>query len=83
MTLVEVEGLNIAIGSTRVVDGASFAIAAGETLGLVGESGSGKTMTALALAGLLPQVARAAGRIRFGARNLDPANARDWAGLRG
>jgi ABC-type glutathione transport system ATPase component len=83
MTLVEVEGLNIEIGGTRVVDGASFSIAAGETLGLVGESGSGKTMTALALAGLLPPVARAAGRIRFGTQNLDTANARDWAGLRG
>jgi peptide/nickel transport system ATP-binding protein len=83
MTLVALEGLNVDIAGTRVVVDASFAIEAGETLGLVGESGSGKTMTALALAGLLPPVARANGRIRFGDRTLNPANAHDWAGLRG
>ncbi len=37
-----------------VVRSVSFALAAGETLGIVGESGSGKSVTALALMGLLP-----------------------------
>lgn len=41
-------------GVARVVEGVSFGIEAGKTLGLVGESGSGKSVTALSLARLLP-----------------------------
>ena len=48
-------------GVTRAVDGVSFHIREGETLGLVGESGSGKSMTALSLLRLLPEAARIVG----------------------
>ena len=41
----------------KVVDGVSFTVPAGGSVGLVGESGSGKTMTSLAIMGLLPTVA--------------------------
>ena len=44
-------------GIVRAVDGVSFALREGETLGLVGESGCGKTMTGLAVLRLLPEPA--------------------------
>ncbi len=52
------------------VDGVSFKVDAGETLGLVGESGSGKSATSLALLGLLPGSAQVDGRIVFEGRDL-------------
>ncbi len=51
--LLEVEDLFVAFGHAPAVDGISFTVAPGETLGLVGESGCGKSTTALALMRLL------------------------------
>ena len=50
-------------GLVRALDGVSFSLDAGQTLGLVGESGCGKSVTALSIMGLLP---RPAGKIASG-----------------
>ncbi|MCA9153425.1 MAG: ATP-binding cassette domain-containing protein [Planctomycetales bacterium] len=55
-------------GVTRAVDGVSFAIHPGETLGLVGESGCGKSTTARAIVNLLRPTN---GMIEFGGRRID------------
>ncbi|GAB1332071.1 dipeptide/oligopeptide/nickel ABC transporter permease/ATP-binding protein [Streptomyces sennicomposti] len=57
-------------GDTRVVDGISFTVREGETLGLVGESGCGKSITSLAIMGLLARNARAEGEILYRGRDL-------------
>ncbi len=62
-------------GVTRAVDGVSFEVAAGETLGIVGESGCGKSVTALSVMRLLPEkVARiVGGSILFDGQDLADA----------
>ena len=56
--LLEIEGLKTYFhtdeGVAKAVDGVSYAIRPGETLGVVGESGSGKSVTALSILQLLP-----------------------------
>ena len=59
MALLEVKDLQTHFftreGVVRAVDGVSFQVEKGKTLGIVGESGCGKSVTALSIMGLLPQ----------------------------
>ena len=59
-------------GIARAVDGVSFTLDKGETLGLVGESGCGKSVTSLSIMQLIPQPPGeiVSGEIYFGGRDL-------------
>jgi peptide/nickel transport system ATP-binding protein len=74
-------------GGTRVikaVDGVSFTLREGETLGLVGESGSGKTTTCLSIVGLLPKAARiVGGRVDFEGEDLTAKSQGELRKIRG
>jgi oligopeptide/dipeptide ABC transporter ATP-binding protein len=66
--LLEIERIEVAIGTLRLLDGISLTVDRGKILGLVGESGSGKSLTALAALGLLPLIG---GRVTGGAVRFD------------
>jgi oligopeptide/dipeptide ABC transporter ATP-binding protein len=74
-------------GGTRVVkavDGVSFTLGKGETIGLVGESGCGKTTTCLSIVGLLPPAARiVGGNIEFAGDELTTKRPREMRRIRG
>jgi peptide/nickel transport system ATP-binding protein len=71
-------------GGTRVLDGVSFEVGAGEIVALVGESGSGKTMAARAALRLLPPGLRqTGGRIALGGTDLGALSPDEMRRLRG
>ncbi len=72
-------------GPVRAVDGVSFSVRRGETLGVVGESGCGKSVTALSIMRLLPSPPGriAGGRIRFDGQDLLHLPTADLRAIRG
>ncbi len=72
-------------GEFAAVDGVSFSVDAGRTLGIVGESGCGKSVTSLSIMGLLPkgQGRIAAGSIRFEGNELTTLPPAAMRALRG
>ncbi|MBO1900839.1 ABC transporter ATP-binding protein [Leucobacter weissii] len=80
---LEVSGLRVSIGGRPLLHDLSFALAPGERLGFIGGSGSGKTVTALAIAGLLPEDAEVRGSIRLGDRELVGLGERELSEIRG
>src|SRR2546421_3435388 len=86
--ILEVQDLKVEFptrrGALTAVDGASFAIAPGEVLGVVGESGAGKSVTGLAVIGLLEPPGRiAAGEIRLEGRRIDHLKGEEMRRVRG
>ena len=72
-------------GEFSPVDGVSFSVEAGRTLGIVGESGCGKSVTSLSIMGLLPkgQGRISAGSVVFEGRDLATLKPEDMRSLRG
>ena len=71
-------------GVARAVDGVSFEISEGETLGLVGESGCGKSVTALSILRLVDPAGRTVGgEIIFRGKNLLDLTEREMRSVRG
>src|ERR671924_167840 len=87
--ILEVEDLHTYLftrwGTVKAVDGVSFSLREGETLGIVGESGCGKTMTALSLLKLLPRPAAriVKGSIKLAGEDLVPKSEREMRDIRG
>ncbi|MCF2525711.1 ABC transporter ATP-binding protein [Yinghuangia soli] len=70
-------------GPVAAVDGVTFDVRPGETLGLVGESGCGKSTLGRGVLGLLPPGAAVDGEVRFAGKNLVDLSARQLQQLRG
>jgi oligopeptide/dipeptide ABC transporter ATP-binding protein len=88
MALLEVDDLRTYFktraGEVHAVDGVSFCVERGKTLGIVGESGCGKSVTALSIMGLLPPSGRTVnGSIHFEGRELTTMSQRELEDVRG
>ena len=86
--LLEVRDLKVHFptedGVVKAVDGVSFAIERGETLGIVGESGSGKSVSMLTVMGLITKKqARIEGEVLFQGRNLLEMSREEMRNARG
>ena len=78
---LNIANLTISLENIPLVQGLNLSLAPGKRLALVGESGSGKSLTAMAIAGLLPSSLRHQGMISFNGQNLDQPQ--DWQKIRG
>ena len=86
--LLDVQDLKVefwtARGTIYAVNGVSFDIAPGETLGIVGESGCGKSVTSLAILGILARAAKVtSGTVLFDDRDLLKLSDEELRGVRG
>ena len=81
--MLEIRDLRVRFGEHEIIHIDELDLAPGTRLGLVGESGSGKTMTATAIAGLLPPEAKASGSVLFDGIDLLALNDAEFSKIRG
>jgi peptide/nickel transport system ATP-binding protein len=81
--MLELDDVRVRIDGHEIIHIDRLALEPGTRLGLVGESGSGKTMTATAIAGLLPDEAKVSGSVRFAGRELLTMDDRQLSEIRG
>ena len=86
--LLEVEDLRVHFetddGLVKAVDGISYTVERGQTLGIVGESGSGKSVSSLTVMGLTrSKISRISGEIHFGGKDLLQASDDEMRHIRG
>ena len=81
--MLELRDLRVHIDGHEIIHIDELDLEPGTRLGLVGESGSGKTMTAKAIAGLLPDEAKASGSVRFAGSDLLGISDRELSAIRG
>jgi peptide/nickel transport system ATP-binding protein len=81
--MLHLRNLRVTIDDYEIINIDDLTLQPGARLGLVGESGSGKTMTAKAIAGLLPNEAKVSGEVNFDGQNLLMLSDRDLAKVRG
>ncbi len=81
--LLEIKGLNLWYGDRHVLKDINLTLDRGEVLCIVGESGSGKTSILYSILGLLPEMARLEGSIRFMGKELVGLAEREYRRLRG
>ncbi len=87
MALLEVTNLSVQFetpdGPVTAVNGLSFELERGQTVGIVGESGSGKSQTVLAMMGLLASNGHASGSARFDGHDLLSLQPKELNSIRG
>ncbi|MGY4795052.1 ABC transporter ATP-binding protein [Lysinibacillus fusiformis] len=88
LNILEVSDLKIGIQQNKkdiaIVNGVSFQLEKGKTLGIVGESGCGKSMTSLSLMGLLPTgVNWQGGEVYIDQKQINKKSKKEWRKIRG